>query len=69
MGELITYALKSNHPTLFEYVKGLFEMNAKPMVSIPAQVELGYRRIETRSIRILPASNLPRTLAKAWIVY
>ncbi len=60
-------ALKSNHPTLFEYVKGLFEMNAKPMLSIPAQVELGHGRIETRSIRILPASKLPRTLAKAWI--
>lgn len=60
-------ALKSNHPTLFEYVKGLFEMNAKPMLGNSPQVELGHGRIETRSIRVLPASRLPRTLLKPWL--
>ena len=60
-------ALKNNHARLYEYVVGLFEMNAKPMLEGMPQVELGHGRIETRSVKILAGSKLPETLHKHWI--
>lgn len=59
--------MKNNHARLHEYLKGLFEMNVKPMIKGAPQVELGHGIIESRSIRILAGSKLPETMHKHWI--
>lgn len=60
-------ALKANQKKLYEYVKGLFEMNAKGIVCGPQEISLEHGRIETRSVKILSGSRLPESLTKNWI--
>lgn len=60
-------ALKANQKKVYEYVKGLFEMNAKGIVCGPQKISLEHGRIESRSVKILSGSRLPESLTKNWI--